>query len=111
MNLVDEQQRAAAHQATLLGGVEDLAQVGDAGKDRRQHLEMQVDLLRDQARERGLAAARRAPQDHRGDLPRRQHAPDRRIRADQVILADDLLQALRAQAVGQRPRRLCFEQA
>ena len=63
MDLVDEQQRALAVAAALARGLEDPAQVGDAGEHRRQRLEMQVGLLGQQAGDRRLAAARRSPQD------------------------------------------------
>jgi hypothetical protein len=59
----------------------------------------------------GLAAAGRTPEDHRGDLAVLQHAADRRLGADQMILADDLLELARPQAVGQRPRRVLLEEA
>jgi hypothetical protein len=37
------------------------------------------------------------------------HAADRSRGAEQMILADDLAEALRPQPIGQRPRRLVLE--
>ena len=61
--------------------LEHLLQVGDAGEDRRDLLEMQVGRLRQQPRHRGLAGAGRAPEDQRAERARRQHARQRAVRA------------------------------
>src|SRR5262249_45440901 len=50
------------------------------------------------------AGAGRAPEDERADRARRDHARERAIRPQQMILADDLGEALRAQLVGERAR-------
>ena len=42
-------------------------------------------------------------------LPARHHAPDRPVGTEQMILPDDLGESLRAQNVGERPRRLRFK--
>ena len=109
VDLVDKEQGAAADLAALARRLEHLAQVGDAGKHSRQRLEFEIGAVRQQACDRGLAAAGRPPQDHRGELPARDHSSDRAIRAEQMILPHDLAEALRPQAVGERPRRLVFE--
>src|SRR5271167_2685929 len=62
-----------------------------------------------EARDRRLTAARRAPQDHRGELPARDHPADRPLQAEQVVLADDVGEPARPQPVGQRVRRLFLE--
>ena len=111
VDLVDEEQRALAHLAALPGRLEHLAQIGDPGENGRERLEDELGAVRQEARDRRLAAARRAPQDHRGELPARHHAPDRPLRAQQMILPDDVGEALRPQPVGQRVRRLFLEQA
>ena len=49
VNLVDEQQRPLARQATTLGGLEDLAQIRHAGEHCRQRLKMQVRAVGQQA--------------------------------------------------------------
>ena len=110
VDLVDKEQGAAADLAALARRLEHLAQVGDAGKDSRQRLEFEIGAVRQQACDRGLAAAGRPPQDHRGELPARDHSSDRAIRAEQMNLPHDLAEALRPQAVGERPRRLVFEE-
>ena len=70
--------------------LEHLLQVGDAGEDRRDLLEMQVGRLRQQPRHRGLAGAGRAPEDQRAERARRQHAGERAVGPEQMVLADDL---------------------
>ena len=84
----------------------DFLQVGDAGEDRRNLLEMQVGFLRQQPRDRGLAGAGRSPEDQRAERARRQHARQRAIRPEQMVLADDLGELLRPQLVGERTRRV-----
>src|SRR5215472_756805 len=67
--------------------------------------------LGEQSRDCGFAAAGRAPQDHRGKPMSRNHAPDRRVRRQQMILADDVAQLLRPEPVGKRPRCRILEKA
>ena len=102
MDLVDEQQRAlpsarrwrAPRRTPCL-------QVGDAGEHRRQRLEVQADRVGEQPRDGGLAAARRAPQDQRGERPRASIRAERAVGAEQMVLADDLVE--RAWAAAGRP--------
>ena len=75
VDLVDEQQRALAGLAPALGAVEGLAQVLHAREDGRELLEGELGLVRQQPRHRGLAGARRAPQDHALQAP----APSTRV--------------------------------
>ncbi len=72
---------------------------------------MKIRRLGEEARDRCLAAAGRTPQDHRGEATRRDHAADRPILPEEMILADHLGQGSRAQTVCERPRRLRFEEA
>jgi hypothetical protein len=83
-------------------GVEHPAQIGDAGEDGADLLEMQARFGGDQARDGRLADARRPPQDRRDRAAR--ELGQRTLGAEQVRLADDLGQRRRAQAVGQRAR-------
>jgi hypothetical protein len=61
---VSEQQRAAALLAPRLSRIEHFAEIGDAGMDRRELLEMEVGHLSKKARDGGLPCSRRAPEDH-----------------------------------------------
>ena len=104
MDLVNEQQCALARDAPSLGPVERLAQVLDAGKDRRQLLEFQVGLVGEQAGDGRLTGAGRAPQDHRGNAAGTQQTGQRAVIANQVILANNVVKDGGTQPVGQRPR-------
>ena len=108
VDLIDEQQRAEPRLAAFSRRLEDFAQIGDPGKHRRQLLEGEIGALREAARS-SSCRARRPPQDHRREPPARDHAPDRPFRTEQMILPDNFGKALRAQQIGQRPRRLRFE--
>jgi hypothetical protein len=81
---------------------EHLLQIGDAGEHRRDRDEAHPDRIGEQSRDRGLAGARRPPEDHRGELPRRHHPPDRAVRPGQMLLPDHVLEPLRPQPVGER---------
>ena len=70
----------------------------------------EIDLLRKQAGYGRLAAARRAPQHDRSEAAARDHSCERAVALQQMILADDLIQTLRTQAVRERPRRGLVEQ-
>ena len=79
------------------------AQVFDAGEDRRQRHEARDAASREQARESGLACARRAPEYERRKktaalYDAAQHAP----LADQVLLADELGERARSNPLGER---------
>ena len=65
VHLVDEQHGAAALGETVRGLGQHLSHVGQAGKHGGDRAEIGVGVLRQQQRKRGLAAARRTPQDHR----------------------------------------------
>ena len=111
VDLVDEEQRALAADAPLLRRVEHLAQIGDAREHRRKRLEMHVRRLGEEPRDRGLAAAGRAPQDHRRKPPLRHHAPDRPVGLQKMVLPHHLVEPLRPQPVCQGPWRILLEQA
>ena len=111
VDLVDEQQRALPHLAALPGRLEHLAQIGDAGEHRRQRLEGEIGALC--ASSRAIVVLPQPGGPHRiieASRPRRHHAADRPLGTEQMVLADDLGEALRPQPVGQRPRRLRFKQ-
>ena len=106
MHLVDEQQRALAHLAPGARRVEHLLQIGDAGKHRGNLLEMQFGGIGQQPRHRGLAGARRSPEDQRAQRARRQHPRQRAVGPEDMILSDHIRQRARAQPVRQRTRRI-----
>ena len=110
VDLVDEQQRALAVAPPLACRLEHAAQVGDAREHRRQGFKVQVGLLGQQAGDRRLAAAGRSPQDQRGELARRQHAAERALGAQQVVLSEDVRQRARPQPLGERHRGERIEQ-
>ena len=87
--------------AAQAGGLEDLLQVGDAGEDRADLDEGEVGGVGEQAGDRGLADAGRAPEDDRAELAVGEHPAERAVGAEQVVLADDLRRAA-AGAAGRR---------
>ena len=103
MHLVDEEHGALALLAQApLGVGERLADVFDAGGGRRQRDQV---LGRGGGQEPGqgrLAGAGRAPQDGGSDPVGLGQRPQRGARADQVLLADHLVERARAQTGGQR---------
>ena len=62
--------------------------------------------LRDDARERRLAASRRAPQEHRAQFVALDLRAQRFARREQIFLADKFIERLRTHAVRERPPRL-----
>ena len=93
----------------MAGRLEDLLQIRYAGKDRRDLLEMEIRLMGEQPRHRGLARARRPPENQGAQGFRRDEAGEDSIRADQMVLADDLGEVLRPHPVGQRTRCVLVE--
>src|SRR6185312_11593780 len=106
VHLVDEQQRALAHFAPGARRVEHLLEVGDAGKHGRNLLEMQFGGVRQQPRHGGLAGAGRSPEHQRAQRARLQHARQRAIGTEDVILSDDIGERARTEPVGQRTGRV-----
>src|SRR5690606_23163349 len=106
MDLVDEEQRALAACAFALGLLEGGAQILHAGEDGGELFEVEIGALCEEARDGGLAGAGRAPEDQAGEAALRQHAADGAFGAEEMILADDVFERFRAQAIGQRTRRV-----
>ena len=116
MNLVDKQQRPLPGLAARAGRVEHLLEVGDAGEDRGDLLEMQFGGIGEEPRHRRLAGAGRPPENQRAKRSGVEHARQCAVGPEQVVLSDDLGERRRAQAVGERPRCIaiktrCREQA
>ena len=105
MDLVDEQQRAAALLTLHARFVEGFAQVLDAGEDRGQLFEYEVGFAGEQARDRGLAAARRTPEDEARQSPTFEQSRQFAVGPDEMVLAGDFRERPRAQPVGKRARR------
>ena len=86
----------------LAGFGDDAAQVGDAGGDGGDGDEVGGGLGRDDAGERRLAGARRAPEDDGRQMAGLDEAAQELARRDEVVLADVLVEAAGAHAGGQR---------
>ena len=107
MHFVEEQHGAApafgAHGARTFDG---FADVLDAGHDRRELHEFRVGAACDQPRERGLARARRPPEDQRMQLTAFERLAQRLARAEHLFLADEFIERARPHAIGQRPQSI-----
>jgi hypothetical protein len=102
VDLVDEDDGMPAMHAQLdLGLLDGLLEVGDAGGRGRERDEPGLGGAGDDAGERRLADARRAPEDHRGHGIELQERPERRALGDQVLLAQKTVQGRRAHDFGQ----------
>ncbi len=99
---VDEQQRGLTDAAAPRSLVKDAFQVRDPRKHRGYLDEEQLRLGGEQAGDRRLADARRAPEDEGRERAPRQHPGDRTLRSEQMILANDLGKRLGTKAIGQR---------
>ena len=103
VDLVDEQDRALRRQAETVGGRRDgRAQLGDAAGDRADLLEVRLRRARDDARQRRLAGAGRAVEDQREERVRLDRATQPRALADDLSLADELVERPRTHAGSKR---------
>ena len=78
----------------------------DAGEHGAEGNEFGVRAPGDDPRERRLAAAGRAPEEHRAELVALDLRAQRLAGAEQLFLADEFVERLRAHAVGERPAGL-----
>ena len=102
VDLVDEQDAAAAIQRQALLGARDRGpHLGDAGHDGREGVEVGADRVREEPGERGLAGARRAPQEQRREVTAGDGPAERAALADELLLADELVQVARAHPRGE----------
>ncbi len=103
VHFVDEQDgRAPGLRKRRVGARDGVPDVLHARQHGGQRDELGVERVGHEPRERGLAHARRSPQDHRVQLARCERDGQRLARGEQVPLPDDVGDAARAQALGQR---------
>ncbi len=88
MDFVDEKKRPLPGFPPGAGFVEHFLELRNAGEDRGDLLEVQRGFVGQKPRNRGLAGARRPPEDQRAERARLQHARERAVRADQGFLPD-----------------------
>ena len=77
--------------------------------DRRELLEVEIGHLGEKPRDRRLARPRRPPKHHRGEPTGVDHAAENAVLAEEVVLADHLVERGGAQTVGERSRRALRE--
>ena len=102
VHLIHEQHGAAAFGEALRGLGQHLAHLRQAGQYGRDGAEFRIGVLGQQQRQRGLAAARRPPQDHRMHATGFDRAAQRTVRRQQALLPDHFVQGAGAHALGQR---------
>ena|SRR5437870_120895 len=101
VDLVAEENRPAALVAApLLGFLDDLPHPPHAFGHSRERLEVAVGVVRDEARQRGLAGAGRAPENAGAHIAAADQVAERLPRPEQVLLAQELLEG-----PGPHPRR------
>ena len=102
MNLVDKDQGLAACAAQTFGIQHHGLDFLDPAEHGAERHELAPCHPRDQACERGFSRAGRSPQDHRLKLIAFDLRPQRLARSENVLLADEVFQALGPHALGQR---------
>src|SRR5688500_11677913 len=97
MDLVEEEDRALTNvREAVLCFVEDLAHLFHSDGGSVHFLEVALRVVRDQLRERRLPGARRAVKDDTAEAIRLEHAAEELALAEEVLLADELLERPRA---------------
>src|SRR5918995_2665550 len=103
MDLVEEEHRAGAVQGDkVLRFGDQGADIGDAGHDRRDRREVGADLPSQQPGKAGLAGPGWPPEDQAREVAAGDAPAQRSALADEVLLADELLEVARAHPGGQR---------
>ena len=103
MHFVDEEDRVPPRLRQRRLRVRNrLANILDPGEHGRDGEKIRVERVGHQPRERGLAGARRAPEDHRMRLARGEGDRERLVWPKQVPLADDVRQRFRPQSLRER---------
>ena len=102
MDFVDEENGALAQAAQLFRVGHHGFDFLDAAEHGAEGDELAAGHARNQFRQRGLAHARRAPENNRRQLIALNLPPQRLLRPQNMLLADVIFQALRTHALGQR---------
>ena len=102
VHLIDEQEAGLAQQSRRFGSGHRLADLLDATEHRRDRQQLAAKAPGHQARQGGLADARRPPENHRMGLPALERHAQRFARAEQMLLANHLVDVARAQPFRQR---------
>ncbi len=102
MDFVDEDDGALAAVGFVFGGGHDFLDFLDAGEDGAEGDEFRAREAGNHSRERGFAAARRTPQEHRGDLVVFDLLAERFAGAEEFFLADEFVERAGAHALGER---------
>ena len=101
MDFVDEQQRGLLVEEPLLARrLDHLAHVLHARRDGREGEERAFQLCGDDLRQRGLAHARRSPEDERRDVARLEELAEHPVFAHEVLLPDIFVYRAGAQSFG-----------
>src|SRR5262249_32599119 len=104
VDFVHEENGPRAVGAGLFRVRHDLLDLLDPGEHGGKLDELRLGRVRDDLRQRGLARARRAPEDDGAGIVALDLQTQRLARPDDVLLADKLFQRARTHAVRQRPR-------
>ena len=108
MHFIDKQDRALAVLAgLLLGDFNGLADFLNPGEHRRNRFEVRIRDFCEQARQGGLAHARRPPEDHRMQRALLQRLTQRLAASEHVFLTDVLIQIGCTQTRGQGLSNRC----
>jgi hypothetical protein len=102
VHLVDEDDRRPTRTSRRLRPLDRLTDVLDAAKHRRHGDELGIEGVGHQPRQRRLAGAGRAPEDHRVQSAGLECGAQGLARTEQMALADHLVERLRPQPLGER---------
>ena len=102
MHFVDKNNGPASGAPRVFGGGHHVLDLANAAEHRAEGDKFGVRAARDQARERGLAAAGRSPQNHRAEIVAFDGHAQRLAGAEQRLLPGKLLERARTHPLGQR---------
>ncbi len=101
VNFVDEDDGAMAGAGFLLGHGHDFLYLLDAGEDGAEGDKLGAGQARDEARERGLSAAGRAPEEHGAEIVVFDLNAKRLARTEKFFLANEFIERARTHALGE----------